>query len=139
MLAQIFDAVNHVPNQAVAHFAVGQRHIDIDGPQRLERELQVPDAVAEGNSFGEHLERFAGRLRFGGPIELFAGRLNFDHVVRRDGVLRIGIGGDGGFDAGAEFAVTLRRVGGEATMNVHRKHSEQTDKYQRHPHPDPLP
>ncbi len=104
--------IDHVPNETVAHFAIGKRHIDVDGPQRLERKLQVPNAVAERNIFGEDLERFAGRLCFGRPIELLAGGLNFDHVVCGDGVLRIGIGDDC-FDTGAKLAVALGRVGGE--------------------------
>ena len=47
MIAQIANAIDHVPDELPLHPAAGLRHIDLDHPHRLERELQVPDRAPQ--------------------------------------------------------------------------------------------
>ena len=115
------------------HRAVRAGHVDLDHPQRLERELEAGHVAAEFHAFGHAVERAAVGDQFGLPLGVRI-RADLDEVVRADGFSRLEVGRNRGHDARREFARLgrrLRRMGrGRSTSppatSTARQQSEQS-------------
>ncbi len=92
-VARVAHPIDEVPDELPLGTAGGERDVDLDHPQRLERELKAPDVAAELHIVRHAVERVAEGEKIGVPLEggvradlhdvVSADRL-FGSKVRRD-------------------------------------------------------